>query len=126
MPCIGGLGHVAGMGFFSAVFWDRGLISVTPDGYPLQIWIERVGAAPHDVGTSVRKIGSHSISDEFSWDRQSCSPASKNARLVGSIFNAAQQMDSDPFRTTFACVLLRSHWVQCPGPFLGSTNAEHR
>ncbi|GMH31704.1 hypothetical protein Nepgr_033548 [Nepenthes gracilis] len=45
MLCIGGLGHVVGMGFFSAVSWDRGLISVTPDGYPPQIWIEH-GAGP--------------------------------------------------------------------------------
>ncbi|GMH19817.1 hypothetical protein Nepgr_021658 [Nepenthes gracilis] len=83
-----------------------------------------VEATPHDVGTSVRKIGSHSVSDEFSWDRQSCSPASEECSASGQVSSMpAQQMDSDPFQTTFA-VCSSDPPGSRSGALSGSTNAE--
>ncbi|GMH15546.1 hypothetical protein Nepgr_017387 [Nepenthes gracilis] len=83
-----------------------------------------VEAAPHDVGTSIRKIVSHSVSDECSWDRQSCSLAAEECSACGQVSSMpAQQMDSDPFQTTFAECSSDPPGSRT-GALSGSTNAE--
>ncbi|GMH29054.1 hypothetical protein Nepgr_030897 [Nepenthes gracilis] len=68
-----------------------------------------VEAARRDVGTSVRKIVSHSISDEFSWDRRSCCPASKNAHLSGRLDVGTQVVDDLVARLSSAAIILTSY-----------------
>ncbi|GMH21018.1 hypothetical protein Nepgr_022860 [Nepenthes gracilis] len=87
---------------------EGGCLSLKP--IPIQ-GLSEVGveAAPHDVGTSVRKIVSRSRSDECAWVRRSCSPSSQECSACGQIILIGRKLTRCSSRSINELISIK-HW----------------